>query len=99
MGRSSHRGSVEMNPTSIHEDVASIPGPAQCVKYPVLLWLWFRPAAAALIWLVAWELPYAAPVALKKKKKKRINEGRVEMEAECTVMGLHGTKKEARQQL
>ena len=30
--RSSHRGSVEMNPTSIHEDAGSIPGLTQWVK-------------------------------------------------------------------
>ena len=35
-----------------------------------LLWLWCRPAAVALIRLLAWELPYAAGVALKRKEKK-----------------------------
>ena len=37
---------------------------------PVLLWLWCRPAATALIRFLAWELPYAVSVALKKEKKK-----------------------------
>ena len=34
-----------------------------------MLWLWRRPAAAALIQLLAWELPYATGAALKKFKK------------------------------
>ena len=55
----------------------------RCSSDPVLLWLWCRLAAAALIQLLAWKFPYAAGVALKKaknknktkrkKKKKQIN--------------------------
>ena len=37
--------------------------------YPVVLWLWCRAAAVALIRLLAWELPYARSVALEKEKK------------------------------
>ena len=37
---------------------------------PVLLWLWCRPATTALIRPLAWEPPYAAGAALKRKKKK-----------------------------
>ena len=37
---------------------------------PALLWLWCRPVATALIRPPAWELPYAAGVALEKTKKK-----------------------------
>ena len=35
----------------------------------VLLWMWRKPAAAALIQPLAWELPYAAGAAIKRKKK------------------------------
>ena len=34
-----------------------------------LLWLWCRPAAAALIHLPAWKLSFAMGAALKRKKK------------------------------
>ena len=73
------------NPTRIHEDVGSIPGLTQwvqgsgiaascgvdrrCGSDLVLLWLWCGLAAAALIRPLAWELPYAAGVALKRRKK------------------------------
>ena len=36
----------------------------------MLLPLWWRPAAVALIGPLAWELPYAVGAALKSKKKK-----------------------------
>ena len=57
---------------------------------PVLLWLWHRPAAVALIQPLAWELPYAAGTALKsqngkKKKKKRIKEN---PEQECYLLNF-----------
>ena len=69
---SSHRGTAEMNPTSIHEDVGLILGLAQWVKGSgvavscvvghrcrsdlVLLWLWHKPAAVAPIQPLAWDL-------------------------------------------
>ena len=70
-----------MNPTSIHEDVGLIPGPAQWSYHE----LWFRsqmqlgsgvavamaqPAAAAPIPSPAWKLSYAMDAALKMKKIK-----------------------------
>ena len=57
------------NLTSILEDASPILGLSKWVKDLVLLqlWLWRRPAAAAPIQLLAWELPYAAHVALKRK--------------------------------
>ena len=38
---------------------------------PTLLWLWYRPAAPAPVQPLAWELPYATGVALKRKRKKK----------------------------
>ena len=46
---------------------------------PALLWLWCRPAAIALIPPLAWELPYAAPVALKQTNKNNNNEMKPKM--------------------
>ena len=72
--------------TSFHEDACLIPGLTQWVNGSgvamsrragcrcgldlALLWLWHRPAAIALIRPLAWELPYAAQTALKRKKKE-----------------------------
>ena len=70
MAQSSHIMDKQVrNLTSIHKDVNSIPGLTQWVKDPALLWLWCRPATAALIRPLAWEPPYAAGVSIKKKKK------------------------------
>ena len=75
-----------MNPTIIHEDMGSIPGyefkdlAVSCgvgcrhVQDLAMLWLcwWLRPVAAPPMGLLAWELPYAAGVALKRRRKKNL---------------------------
>ena len=38
---------------------------------PVLLWLWRRLAAVALLRPLAWKPPYAVGVALKRQKRKK----------------------------
>ena len=74
-----------MNSSSIPEDSGSILGPAHWVNArsytmscgvghrgrsdPTRLWLWRRPATVALIQPLAWELPFAAGSALKRKKE------------------------------
>ena len=60
-----------MNPNRIHDVMGLSPGLTQWVKDPVLLWLWHRLAAVALIGNLAWEPHYAAGVAIKRKKKKK----------------------------
>ena len=83
---SSHCGAAETNLTGNHEVVGLIPGLAQVGRGSgvtmscgvgcrlgcdlALLWLWWRPAAVALIPPLAWESLYAAGAALKSKKIK-----------------------------
>ena len=42
----------------------------RCSSDLVLLWLWYRPAATALIQPIAWELLYAMSTAIKRQKEK-----------------------------
>ena len=43
----------------------------RCGSDLVLLWLWYRPAAVALIRPLAWEHPHATSMGLKRQKRKR----------------------------
>ena len=61
------------NLTGNHESASLIPGLAQWVKDLAWLWLWRRLAAAALIQPLAWVLPYASGVALKRQKQLNIS--------------------------
>ena len=61
------------NMTSTQKDVGSIPASMsglrlQCRSH---MWLWHRLAATTLVQLLAWELPYTAGTALKKKQTNK----------------------------
>ena len=56
---------------SLHNTVSCGVG-RRCGLDLALLWLWCRPAAAALIRPLAWEPPYATGAALKRQKTKKI---------------------------
>ena len=48
---------------------------------PTLLWLWHKPASAAPIRPLAWELPYVTGVSIKRKKKKKESQSYCEISA------------------
>ena len=54
----------------------------------MLLWLWCRLVAAAATQPLAWELAYAAGVAVKSKKKKE------KERKECKIVGLDDPEAE-----
>ena len=64
-----------MKPTGNHEVVGSIPGLAQWVGDPTLLWLWHRPAATAPIRPPCLGISICrgcGPRKAKKSQKKKI---------------------------
>ena len=73
---------METNLTRNHKVVGLIPGLAQQVNDPALLWLWHRPAAIAPIRPLAWESPQAVGIGCgcgpKKPKKKKEKKKKVQ---------------------
>ena len=51
-----------------------------------MLWLWCTPAAATLIRLLAWELPYASGAALKETKKKERKKEKKRKKNKCKTL-------------
>ena len=91
--------------TSIHVDVGSIPDSAQWIKGSgvavscdvghrhssdlALLGLWHRRAAEAPIHPLVWELPDAAGVALKSRKKKNLIKKKMSVSISKALFGIH----------
>ena len=63
------------NLTGKHRDAGLIPGLTQWVEDLALLCLWQRLAATALIRPLAWELPGASGVALKRQEQTNKKNG------------------------
>ena len=95
------------NPTSIHEDLSSISGLAPWLRIWCCheLWyrskmrlrscvavVWSRPAATALILLLAWEPLYATGVALKRQKKRRKKKKKKGMQCMEVLLWLSGVR-------
>ena len=55
----------------------------------MLLWLWFRPAATALIQPLAWEPPYAMDAALKRQKTNK----QKEVETKLIISNIYASTK------
>ena len=60
----------------------------RCSSDLSLLWLWYRPAAVALIRPLAWEPPHAKGVALKVQKKKKNNPKNICLKIRMVLRGL-----------
>ena len=55
---------------------------------PAWLWLWCGLAAAVPILPLAWELPYAAGVVLKRLKKKKISRDSIFHMSELSIQNV-----------
>ena len=106
--RSSWCGAVKMNLTSIHENVVSTPALSVGPEYGIAVscgvdcrWAQIpyccgyggRPVAAAPIWPLAWELPYAMGVALKSKKPTNQPKKQKKRKKEIENKGKYKVKK------
>ena len=61
----------------------------RCGLVLALLWLWRRPAAAAQIQSLAWELPYAVGMALKSLKKQKNKKKKNKKRKKLAVNAIH----------
>ena len=62
----------------------------RCGSNLALLWLWCKPAAIALIQLLALELSYAMAIALKKQKKIKNKNNKIGLQGCVPFTGSKG---------
>ena len=63
---------------------------------PALLWLWYRPAAVAVIRPLAWEPPCAVGAALKTQNKIKYKNKKCTRSKEPMLEGQHSVEEEGR---
>ena len=60
---------------------------------PALLWLWYRPAAIAMVCLLAWESLYAGIQPLKRKEGRKEEKGKERKERKGRKERKEGRRK------
>ena len=70
----------------------------RCGWDPMLLWLWCRPTASALIRPLAWEPPHATGSALKRQKQTEhqghpAQMSRIEIQAQVCLIPQHSASQ------